>query len=46
LEALVDHLHPETHPEIRVVKDMAAASVLLVSIGALVIGLLFLSAYF
>jgi diacylglycerol kinase len=46
LEALVDHLHPETHPEIRVVKDMAAASVLLVSIGALVIGLLFLSVYF
>ncbi|MRX31757.1 diacylglycerol kinase [Aminobacter sp. MDW-2] len=25
LEALVDHLHPEVHPEIRVVKDMAAA---------------------
>lgn len=44
LEALVDHLHPEIHPEIRVVKDMAAAGVLLISIGALVVGLLFLTA--
>src|SRR5262245_18788726 len=42
LEALVDHLHPETHPEIRVVKDIAAGSVLLVSFGAIVVGLSFL----
>jgi diacylglycerol kinase (ATP) len=34
LEALVDHLHPDNHPEIRILKDMAAASVLLVSCGA------------
>jgi undecaprenol kinase len=37
-EALVDHLHPDQHPEIRVIKDMAAGGVLLVSLGALVVG--------
>jgi diacylglycerol kinase (ATP) len=42
LEALVDQLHPERHPEIRVIKDMAAGSVLLASIGALIIGFLLL----
>jgi len=42
LEALVDHLHPEIHSEIRVVKDMAAAGVLLICLGALVVGLLFI----
>jgi len=41
-EALVDHLHPERHPEIRVIKDMAAGGVLLASTGALLIGLLLL----
>lgn len=39
-EALVDHLHPELHPEIRVIKDMAAGGVLLASVGALLIGFL------
>lgn len=34
LETLVDRLHPEIHPEIRVVKDMAAAGVLLICLGA------------
>ncbi len=42
LEALVDHLHPDVHPEIRVVKDMAAASVLLLSIAALVVAVFLL----
>jgi len=42
LETLTDRLHPEAHPEIRVVKDMAAASVLLVCVGALIVGLLLL----
>ena len=46
LEALVDRLHPETHPEIRIVKDMAAGSVLLVSIGAVIVGLLFVYDHF
>lgn len=39
-EALVDHIHPERHPEIRVVKNVAAGAVLLASIGALIIGFL------
>ena len=41
-EALVDRLHPERHPEIRVIKDMAAGGVLLASVGALIIGFLLL----
>lgn len=43
-EALIDHLHPDQHPEIRVIKDMAAGAVLLASIGALLIGGLLLAA--
>jgi undecaprenol kinase len=35
LEHLVDHLHPEQHPRIKIVKDCAAAAVLILSIGAL-----------
>jgi diacylglycerol kinase (ATP) len=27
LEHLADHLHPETHPQVRLVKDIAAAAV-------------------
>ena len=38
LEALIDHLHPDIHPQIRIVKDMAAAAVLFVVIGAVVVG--------
>ena len=34
LEHLADHLHPEVHPQIRVVKDCAAAAVLVTSGGA------------
>ncbi len=44
LEALMDHLHPAAHPEIRIVKDMAAASVLLVSVGAVIVAVLLLVA--
>ena len=43
-EALIDHLHPDRHPEVRVIKDMAAGAVLLASFGALVIGVLMLAA--
>jgi undecaprenol kinase len=43
-EALVDHLHPGQHPEIRAIKDIAAGAVLLASIGALVAGCLLLLA--
>ncbi len=35
LEHLADHLHPEQHPKIKLVKDCAAASVLVFSAGAL-----------
>ena len=38
IEALADHLHPEVHPGIRVVKDCAAAAVLVASLGALCVG--------
>lgn len=34
VERLADHLHPDIHPEIRIVKDCAAAGVLLSSCGA------------
>ena len=35
IERLADHLHPELHPEIRIVKDCAAAGVLVTVAGAL-----------
>jgi diacylglycerol kinase (ATP) len=35
IEHLADHLHPEIHPSIRVVKDCAAAAVLVAVMGAL-----------
>ena len=38
LEALVDHLHPQQHPRIRIVKDCAAAAVLIASLGAAAVG--------
>lgn len=34
IERLSDHLHPTVHPEIRIVKDCAAAGVLISSAGA------------
>ncbi|MDY6860563.1 MAG: diacylglycerol kinase [Pseudomonadota bacterium] len=44
LEALIDHLHPDIHPEVGVVKDIAAAAVLVASLGALAVGALFVFA--
>jgi diacylglycerol kinase (ATP) len=41
IEHLVDHLHPEVHPRIRVVKDCAAAGVLLSVGGALAVAVAF-----
>lgn len=38
LEHLVDHLHPDVHPQIRIVKDCAAAGVLLAALGAVAVG--------
>jgi len=34
IEHLADHLHPDLHPEIRIVKDCAAAAVLCAALGA------------
>jgi undecaprenol kinase len=39
LEHLADHLHPETHPRIRIVKDCAAAAVLIAAGMAVGVGL-------
>ena len=41
VEALVDHLHPERHPEVRTVKDMAAGAVLVASLAAVAVGAAF-----
>jgi len=38
LELLTDHLHPDEHPRIKLVKDMAVGAVLLLCIGAIWIG--------
>jgi diacylglycerol kinase (ATP) len=38
VEHLADHLHPEVHPSIRIVKDCAAAGVLIASLGAVAVG--------
>ncbi|WP_174293037.1 diacylglycerol kinase [Sphingomonas bacterium] len=34
LEGLIDLLHPAIHPEVKVIKDMASAAVLVAGIGA------------
>lgn len=44
LEHLADHLHPEQHPRIKIVKDCAAAAVLILSTGALWVALLMILA--
>jgi diacylglycerol kinase (ATP) len=38
VEHLADHLHPEIHPSIRIVKDCAAAAVLVAVLGAVAVG--------
>jgi diacylglycerol kinase (ATP) len=38
LEHLADHLHPEIHPQIRIVKDCAAAAVLVAACAAAAVG--------
>jgi undecaprenol kinase len=38
IEHLADHLHPEIHPSIRIVKDCAAAAVLVAVSGAVCVG--------
>jgi diacylglycerol kinase (ATP) len=43
LEALIDHLHPDEHPEVGAAKDIAAAGVLIASIIALIVGAIFIA---
>jgi undecaprenol kinase len=40
IEYVIDHIHPDVAPEIRRVKDVAAAAVLVASVGAAIVGLL------
>ncbi len=42
LEALADRLHPERHPEIRAMKDIAAGAVLVASVVAVLVAVAFL----
>jgi diacylglycerol kinase len=41
LEHLIDHLHPDIHAEIRIVKDCAAAAVLVTACGAVGVAIAF-----
>lgn len=41
LEHLADHLHPDRHPRIKIVKDCAAAAVLITTFGALAVAAAF-----
>jgi undecaprenol kinase len=40
LECVIDHLHPENAPEIKLAKDIAAGAVLVASVGAVCVGAL------
>ncbi len=42
IENLADHLHPDIHPRVRIVKDCAAAAVLVSAIAAIAVGVAFL----
>ena len=43
VESMIDHLHPEAAPEIKLAKDIAAGAVLVATIGAVIVGLLMLT---
>lgn len=46
LEHLADHLHPEQHPNIKIVKDCAAAAVLVTSLIAAGVAVAFIWEFF
>ena len=46
IECVIDHLHPEAAPEIKLAKDIAAGAVLMASIGAATVGLLMVVSVF
>ncbi|MEK9628157.1 MAG: diacylglycerol kinase [Nitrospinota bacterium] len=39
IESLIDFLHPKIHPEIKKIKDIAGAAVILSNLGILILGL-------
>lgn len=42
VEKLVDHLHPDQHPVLKIVKDTLAGAVLVMSITAIFVFIMFL----
>lgn len=44
IEGLADRVHPERHPEIKRVKDLAAGAVLVASLGAVGVAVAFVAA--
>lgn len=40
IERMMDLLHPEVHPKVKVIKDVSAAAVLIAAVAAIVIGVL------
>jgi len=40
IELLIDHLHPELHPAVKNIKDLSAASVLILSVAAILFALI------
>lgn len=40
IEKMMDHLHPGKHEQVRLVKDLSAGAVLVMAIGAVIIGIL------
>ena len=40
IETLADRLHPEKHPEIKIVKDVAAGAVLWAAVISVIVGLI------
>ncbi len=45
IERLLDYLHPNAAPEIKLAKDVAAAAVLIMSVGAICVGGLMILAW-
>lgn len=45
IEKIMDHLHPEHHEKVRLIKDIAAGAVLLLAITAVVIAVLTFAPY-
>jgi len=40
IEKIMDHLSPSTHPAVKIIKDVAAAAVLIAAIAAIIAGLI------